>query len=216
MPHIQAALETWHVLGIARMELASAEAIANASDTAVFVVTPEGRVLHCNSAARRLITAGDRIILGKRDLLLPQAAGDRPQFKELLRNAVRSGAHFGSRPSHALALPRSNGVRPLSLLTSPVVTDPADDSTRNVLLLVDDPEKPVQVLDDLLRKLYGLTPAETDIANGLLTGCSIVEIAAFLHASPGTVRHPGGNLLVVHRSLQKSAFLRVQIALGIF
>ncbi len=42
--------------------------------------------------------------------------------------------------------------------------------------------------DDVLREHYGLTSAETEVANGLLTGFALKEIAALRKVTVGTVR----------------------------
>ena len=91
-----------------------------------------------------------------------------------------------------LALERAPGRLPLQLLVSPV---PKYLSARgeiegegSVLLLVTDPEKPVVMRDDVLRLQYGFTEAETEVANGLLTGFTLEEVAALRKVTVGTVR----------------------------
>lgn len=61
-------------------------------------------------------------------------------------------------------------------------------SKADLVLLVTDPEQPVNYPDGILRALYGLTPAQTEIANGLLTGYTLDEIACLRKVSVGTVR----------------------------
>ena len=63
IPHVQTALEIRRVLGLTEQHLASAEAMANASATATFVLTQKGNVLHSNTAAERLIRERDGLIL---------------------------------------------------------------------------------------------------------------------------------------------------------
>jgi DNA-binding CsgD family transcriptional regulator len=57
-----------------------------------------------------------------------------------------------------------------------------------VLILATDPERTVHFPDAILRHTYGLTPAETEIANALLTGFSLEEIAQLRKVSIATVR----------------------------
>jgi len=59
---------------------------------------------------------------------------------------------------------------------------------------VTDPEKPTYLRDDLMRAHYSLTPAETEVANGLLTGYSLEEIAALRRVTVGTIRDQLKNL----------------------
>jgi DNA-binding CsgD family transcriptional regulator len=56
------------------------------------------------------------------------------------------------------------------------------------MLLVTDPESSFNFPDDALHMLYHFTPAETEIANGLLMGYSAEEIACLRRVSTATVR----------------------------
>jgi DNA-binding CsgD family transcriptional regulator len=65
---------------------------------------------------------------------------------------------------------------------------PSARSLARVLVLATDPEVKVNFPDAILRALYDLTPAETEIANGLLTGFSIEDLALLRKVSVATVR----------------------------
>jgi DNA-binding CsgD family transcriptional regulator len=45
-----------------------------------------------------------------------------------------------------------------------------------------------QITPDVLKQLYGLTPAQADVARSLFAGRSVEETAAHLDLSPNTVR----------------------------
>ncbi len=57
-----------------------------------------------------------------------------------------------------------------------------------VLILATDPDRTVHFPDAILRHTYGLTPAETEIANALLTGFSLEEIAQLRKVSIAKVK----------------------------
>jgi DNA-binding CsgD family transcriptional regulator len=57
-----------------------------------------------------------------------------------------------------------------------------------VLILATDPDRAISFPDAVLRRTYGLTPAEAEIANALLTGFSLEEIAQLRRVSIATIR----------------------------
>jgi DNA-binding CsgD family transcriptional regulator len=188
VPHVQMALEIRQVLGVAQRKLAGAEAMADASATATFLLTRHGRVLHSNAAAECLLRQGDALILRDGMLVTTQV-----RFKEPLRKLLHDAAspvspHWKDKPAHALSLHRPSSQQPLQLLASPLPPAHRNPSNADLVLLVTDPEKPVNFPDDVLHSLYGLTPAQTEIANGLLTGYTLEEIACLRRTSVGTVR----------------------------
>ncbi len=113
--------------------------------------------------------------------------------------------------SHAKAtLARADSARrPLQLLAPPV----PGQGTGGVLLLATDPEKPVVLRDDVLREHYRLTEAETEVANGLLTGYSLEEIAAFRKVKIGTVRDQVKSILAKTGTGKQSALMRLLLTL---
>jgi DNA-binding CsgD family transcriptional regulator/PAS domain-containing protein len=188
-PHVQSAMEIRQALGTAEARATGAEAMADASTTPTFLLSTQGAIQHCNEAARELLAAGDGLVQRNGFLRAADAKGREP-----LQNLLKSvGAAGFSRPAflpaRALSLNRISGLKPLQLLASPVPHERDAGPDATLLLLVTDPEKPIYLRDDLMRDHYSLTTAETEIANGLLTGYSLDEIAALRHVSVGTVRY---------------------------
>jgi DNA-binding CsgD family transcriptional regulator/PAS domain-containing protein len=216
VPHIQAALEIRHALGVTRQQLADAELMADASATASLLLTPQGEILHCNNAARLLLQVGDGLCEAH-GMLRAAEPKCREPLRKLLLQAVSSpfaqiGSQFGMLPQRAMSLNRTSALRPLQLMVSPGPSDRSGNE-ETVLLLVTDPEKPVQLQDDLLRGHYGFTPAETEIANGLLTGFSLEEIAALRRVSAGTVRHQLKSMFSKTGTARQSDMVRLLVNL---
>ena len=102
---------------------------------------------------------------------------------EALRAMFIESASPPSRPAtpnltRALPLPRNDGRQPLLLLASPVPHSHRCRSGADLLLLVTDPERSSAFPDSVLHSLYGLTSAETEVANGLLMGYSLGRLPA--------------------------------------
>jgi DNA-binding CsgD family transcriptional regulator len=187
VPHIQAALQIRQSLGVARQRLEGAEAMANASDTPTLILSAAGAIVMSNVAADELLRAEDG--LSRRyDRLVAAKGRNQSALDALLRRtATANFSHLDPRGGPPLLLHRSSGSQPLILQASPLPGGTGFGSG-SILLLITDPERPIRPADDVMQALYSFTPAEVEIANGLITGYSLVEIAALRRVSVGTVR----------------------------
>ncbi|MGD0942372.1 MAG: hypothetical protein ABR905_21980 [Terracidiphilus sp.] len=212
-PHIQKALEIRQVLGVAQQRIAGAEAMVDASATPTFLLNRQRRVLHCNAAADSLLHQADGLTL-QDDYL----AATEPESREPLRNLLMNarlpvpGASGNSSPG-VLALSRSSTRRPLQLLVSPLAPIQRTKSRADLVLLVTDPDKPVNFPDDALRALFGFTPAQVDVAIGLLMGYSLEEIASLRKVSVGTVRNQLKAMLSKTGTSRQSDLIRLLMTL---
>lgn len=212
-PHIQRALEIRQIFGVTQQRLAGAEAMADASTTATLLLTRTGRVLHSNAAAQSLLRQSTALTL-RNGMLLPT----QPRFKESLRKLFSDAASplstdWTTSPARALALPRSAGLQPLQLLASPLPPAHRTGSNADLALLITDPELPISFPDGILRSLYSLTPAQTEVANGLLTGYTLEEIAWIRHVSLGTIRQQLKTILHKTNTARQSDLVRLLMTL---
>lgn len=112
-----------------------------------------------------------------------------------------------------LHLVRTDGRQPLQLLATPLPQTHRSSSGADLLLLVTDPQRSSSFPDSVLRALYGLTPAETEVANGLLMGYSIEEIASLRHVRLGTVRIQMKSLFSKTGTCRQGELLRLLMTL---
>ena len=212
-PHIQKALEIRQVLGVARQRLAGAEAMADASSTAAFLLTRHGNLIHRNAAADALIIEGSAFVL-QNGILAAADSQMRDVWRDMLfRTAEQRFSPPSPAVSRALLLSRTCGHRPLQLLVTPLPTLIGKRSGAEILVLATDPEKASHFPDDVLRALYGLTSAESDVANGLLMGFSLREISAIRHVTEGTVRVQMKSLMSKTRTTRQSELMRMLMSL---
>jgi DNA-binding CsgD family transcriptional regulator len=195
VPHVQTALEVRRALGVTEQRLACAEAMANASATATFVLTRHGRVQHCNSAAASLIGSSESLAVNNGRLAALDTKSNALLSKLFIDAASLPSSLIEPQPSHFLSLDRQSGKRPFQLIATPLPEPHRQRSKADLLLLVTDPDKPSNFPDDALHALYDLTPAETEVANGLLMGYSPEEIACIRRVSAGTVRQQVKSML---------------------
>lgn len=191
MPHLQTALRVRHLIGAAEYRAKTAEALLDSTPTASVLLDTAGDVIYANSAAREMMDEADglRLVSGR---LAPVNGNQRQAFRSLVIGAAAGGADAAG---EAIALERRSGKRPLQVLVTPFRNGDPYRSLSRVLVLATDPEKVVHFPDAVLRALYDLTPAETEIANGLLTGFSLDEVASLRRVSVATVRSQMKSLL---------------------
>ena len=200
VPHIQSAMEIRQALGTADARATGAEAMADASATPTFLLGHDDEVLHANSAARELLDEADGLLA--KDGVLSAA---QPAMRKPLR-ALLDRARAAAKP---LSLERTSGRRPLHLLASPV----QGYGRGGVLLLATDPEKPVVLRDDVLREHFKFTGAETEVANGLLTGYPLEAIAALRKVKIGTVRDQVKSMLAKTGTGKQAEMIRLLLTL---
>ena len=213
LPHIQKALEINRVLGVMQQRLAGAEAIADASSTATFLLTDRGQFIHGNAAADLLLSQGNSLALVNHTL----AAID-PAWQSALREVYKRAAspdftRSTQPPTLALAIPRSGDRRPLQLLAAPLPQALRSRSGADLIVLVSDPDAAPSYPDSVLRALYSLTAAEVEVANGLLMGYTLDEIASLRHVSRGTVRIQVKSLLGKTGTERQSELVRLLMTL---
>lgn len=187
VPHIQSALEIRQILGVTQQKAHTAEAMANASETPTLVLSQQGAILMRNAAAEALLRAEDGLI-DRNGILAAARTRHQSELERLLRRTAAAGfSQFDPRTVRPMLVHRTSQGQPLILQASPLPpTLPFGENS--VLLLVTDPDRPVHPNDDVVRALYGLTAAELEVANGLITGYSLREIASLRGVSIGTVR----------------------------
>ncbi|MGH8142863.1 MAG: hypothetical protein ACREU2_10155 [Steroidobacteraceae bacterium] len=132
-----------------------AETVLDSVTSAAFILNGNGRIVHLNAAA-------DALAQGKLQALVGSAA-------------AASSASL-SQPGGVIALSRPSGQRALQVLVLPLPIR-GDWLSAQVLVLLGEPDRTASFLETVLSALYGLTRAEMEISNALLSGRSAEEIA---------------------------------------
>ena len=184
MPHLKNCLRIRHALGLAENRVRNAEAMLDASATASILLDGDGRIVHMNESAQQIAIACDGFSVNI-DRIVPTDQSRRSEFKALITACTAANL---DNTGAAITLNRSSRKRPLQVLVTPVRLIDKHHASVRVLILATDPDHAIHFPDAILRHTYGLTPAETDIANALLTGFSLEEIAQLRKVSVSTVR----------------------------
>jgi DNA-binding CsgD family transcriptional regulator len=187
MPHLQRAVAVQRHMSQTDLLAAAALDALDTLQQAVLLLADDGGVLHANASAEALLRAADGF--AARDGLLGAAT---PALTERLHTVIACAAGKCGAPARAgwLRLPRSDGGTALSLLAAPIRQD-AHWSLRKrpaVVVCVADPDSRGAIPGRTMMDLFGLTGAEAALANDLLAGKPLRDIALERRRSLNTVR----------------------------
>lgn len=213
LPHVQTALEVHRRLQIADQGQANALIMADANATATFILDAQAKVRDCNAAAEALLRVGDGLKVKDGKLVTGGASADHALERLVKEAALACKPPKGKKGSHALLLQRTQGKRPLQLIASPLPDHQRVQSGGDLLLLVTDPDAAPRHPDDVLHTLFGFTPAEIEVANGLLVGYGLDEIANLRRVSVATVHQQVKSMLAKTNTHRQVDMVRLFMSL---
>jgi DNA-binding CsgD family transcriptional regulator len=135
------------------------------------------RLCHANQVARLLLEAGDGLRLDRQGVL---RAGTTAETVQLHREIARSANPAADAAPLALTLHRREGQRPLQVLITPLPS--------GAMLRACDPDRLPALASGPLRNFYGLTAAEAAVAQHVVRGEGLREVATRLGLTVATVK----------------------------
>jgi len=155
--------------------------------TGVAVTNSGSQLLLINRAAEEILSARDGLEIAPGDILQLSTEGCPLPVKTMLEEyAVPQG-----RDGIAASIHRPSGKRPLSVVVRPApgFAGLDDEKTPAALVFILDPERPTGAPQADLHQLYGLTSAESNLANCLMQGKTLNESCEQLG-----IRHSTGRM----------------------
>jgi DNA-binding CsgD family transcriptional regulator len=150
------------------------------------LISTEGRVVGINGEAQQRVGCDFLLTQGQ---IAPMHRNSNGELQRLIASALLA-ENEASIPKlrDAVLLQRPRG-RPLMAYAIPIRASEKD-SARHVKAVVVfiDPDKRREPTASLLQRMFGLTPAETQVALRLARGCDLQEIASDQAVSLATVR----------------------------
>jgi DNA-binding CsgD family transcriptional regulator/PAS domain-containing protein len=186
VPHLQQALRTQsHLEEFAQ----GASDIARAVDSVrhgIVVVGAGSVVMHLNSAAERILKCGDGLCIRSGTVEATSASANA----ELRRSIVGALLGHDCRPrdGNSFLCRRPSGKRPYVIHVLPLSPTTENMSAARALVVLVDPEQQPEPPTQLLRRVYGLTNAEADVALRVLRGDGLKPICENLSLSMATVK----------------------------
>lgn len=184
LPHLQQALRTRDHFAALGSSSDDITAVIDAMRHGIVVVADGCEAVHLNAAARRFLTDGDGLTL-RAGRLESTRVSHNEQLQAGLARACGVGHDVPGGDS--LAVSRPSGKRPYVLHILPLDTIDGLRGARALVLILD-PEESPEPPKALVRRLFGLTNAEAEVALRMLRGDGIKPISEDLELSVATVK----------------------------
>ncbi len=196
LPHISRALGVMLKLRNAEFKLVASYAALDRIGTGVLLVGGDRSILFANRAAKNLLADDDGLSLhkygtGALGRLFSGNVKTQAAIDAALSNAIEPMAQAVPHFAQSVRVPRPSGQLPYSLQFSSLASNNEFGEGKDapqVIVFISDPAHEIQVDPELLRKTYGLTPAEIRVAVTLCQEGSIEEVAAKAGVSVSTVK----------------------------
>ena len=187
LPHLEVALATRRRLAALESRATDLENAFNSIKSAFVLLDAAGRVILVNAAAHLILSQGDGLHLGK-SKLVARYSHESAKLNELILKAIATAKGKGHSGGGMMPFPRP-GKKPLQLLVSPLCSEgKANQGKAVVAVFLVDPELNQTIPTDVLRTLFGLSPAEARLALSVFEGNSLSEAAELNRVSRETVK----------------------------
>ncbi len=187
VPHLKQAITVSESLAGIRFEADSALGALDSVGMGILLVERDGRLIHANRTGRRIAELGDGLSINASRVRLHTLDDD-----SALRRTLAECLDAGEAGALGLSIARPSGADPIRMTVHPfdhrAAGAPKGHRRPIALLLFSLPEEPIETHVDLLRRLFGLTPAEARICEQLVQGRSVQQLAIDLDIEVDTVR----------------------------
>jgi len=213
VPHVQTAL-------LLRAKVAASEACDLLSETALdamsiaaILVTGRGEIRHMNRLAASCLQSMDGLGL-RQGRLVAADTSENGRLQFLIAGASGEAPRPESLPGGAMRI-----MRPLSGASLRVVVMPAPQQIRqwannsHALVFLIDPSSRPKERAALMRQLYALTPAEARVADRLVEGLDVREIAEQLGITLETARFHLKRVLAKTGTRRQAELMRLMLSL---
>jgi DNA-binding CsgD family transcriptional regulator len=170
LPHVRRAFDMTRRLRRANAVDQSFRAALDWLSDGVALLRADGRVLYVNETFQAIARRGDGIRIRRGTVEIADRAG-RGRFAKALGAAEKTSGG-GAMDSDDIAVPRPAGASPYIVSVRPLVRAARErrGGDANIIVFVRDPSQRNAATARMLRSLFGLTEAETDLARALQAG----------------------------------------------
>jgi len=189
IPHLQRSIEVYERLQQAERWMAYFEEVVDRVACGVIFVDARGAVVHANKAAQSMALENDGLSLD-RDCVRGAVSDDTKALRRMVTQTIETATGESGGCAEAIVLSRPSGKRPYQVVAAPLSGRQHERCSCRALtvLFVTDPESTPETPENLVRALYGLTPAESRVAENLLQGANPEDISDRYGVSLSTVR----------------------------
>lgn len=188
-PHLSRALRIQSRVAALEQESSSAWGAIEGASFGIIVLTGDRRIWRCNREAERIMVEGGEID-GQGGKLVVRRPIDNAALQRLIDGAIETARGRGRDGGGSMALAKRAGPRPYAVLVAPVPERAAPLSLAGpaVVVFLTDPDHAPETPAQLLRRVYGLTRKEAQLALALAGGANLADAAERLRIAKGTAR----------------------------
>lgn len=156
---------------------------------ATIILDEHGKVLSLNATARELLAVDKALLLKGDQLTLVDREGNR-EFLALLAAVQKSRNATAPEPAMAMQIPRRPPLQDLGLVVRavPPASGVQGRGVPSIAVFIRDPQQTAEPPQQVISRLYGLTPTEATLAMLLANGLTLDEAAVELSVSRNTAR----------------------------
>ena len=188
-PHLRMAIEIYAKLNRTTAERDVYAGAVNQLSVASIILDEQGRVLNTNSLAQSLLDQADGLSL-RDDRLHIEGRDINRELQQALEIIIKAQSGGKTSVVRALRVPRRSGRSDLGLVIRPVPASTWSEGQRSpcAAVFVSDPDWHEPTSRQILGELFGLTPAESNLAILLARGLSLADVSASEAISQHTAR----------------------------
>jgi DNA-binding CsgD family transcriptional regulator len=177
VPHLQTALTIRRLLQSLQTKLSNLEAALDLLETPLLLLDASKKIVFMNSAASSILDEGTGFCFAG-SILGAKNASESARLQELIAKAILAGNGLWPHSLCAMQVSRT-GRSPLRVLVSPFrFESPSSLPGRAaVAVFLSDPERQPSLPSEILRLLFGLSAAETQLALQVFDGFSLSDAA---------------------------------------
>lgn len=205
VPHLTRVMRLRHEAARLRARSLAAPVGIEGLPFAALLVDGLGRIEMTNSAADALLRSGDGLTSSPSGVRALTAADTRA-----LRGAIATTVNLESKTREVVPLNRPDAM-PLAVIVTPWQGPRGE---RLAVLHVLDPTTSAEPTEQLLRSMFGLSPAETRVALSIARGNTPDETAAKLGRSVTTIRSQLRAVFQKTRTTRQAELTRLLASLG--
>lgn len=212
VPHIQRSARLGHLLQMADLRAGSSDRALEAMAVAALLVDEQRRVLGTNEKAEALLQSGLGLTQKGGVLRAADQADDRP-LNDALGVAVARARSAGTAEPEAILLRRGADGQQRLVVALPLTATKRQFAgpwpSASVAVFVCNLDEAGLLNQEVLRRLYGLTAREAELAIALSGGQSLTEIALQWNVSTETLRTHLKRVLSKTRTTRQAELVRL-------
>ena len=189
IPHLRRSIQIYARLSRTESERNIYAGAVEQLSVATIILDERGQLLNTNAVADALLKQGDGLTLRGQHLRLENRSADR-RLQEALTTVIQAQQCGETSVVKALRVPRSSGGAPLGLVIRPAPASERSEgqSSPCATVFISDPDLQESAPQQVLGELFGLTPAEANLATLLARGLSLAQASSTQNISQHTAR----------------------------